>query len=264
LDVGESLDTEIGALYAEPPDRFVAARKELAAQLGEAGDVGASKDVSALRKPTVAAWAVNRLARGRTQDIEALLDVGNELASAQREMAAGGSADRMHKASAERRRLVDRLVRASAGVLEKAGMSAARATLDKVSNTLMAIATDQDAADRVRRGVLDKELPAPAGFGDERLDTALLASVSELPRRSGTDGESRRAVPTARQQRKEREAQERAARLSSEAHELEKEADRLERESKAAESKAATAARVAATARRRADVARRQADDAAS
>jgi hypothetical protein len=269
--MGETPNPEIGALYAESPDRFVAARKELAARLGEAGDVRASKEVSALRKPTVAAWAVDRLALDHASDIEALIDVGKKLASAQREVAAGGGVDRLHEASNERRRLVERLVHASAGVLESAGMSAARATLDKVSNTLMAIATDEEAADRVRRGVLDKELPAPAGFGDDRLDTALLASVSELPKPSGAGGGPRKAAPAPSQQRREREVNVRAARLSSEARELEKEADRLERESKQAEReskqaevKAAAAAKVAATARHRADAARRRADDAAS
>jgi hypothetical protein len=261
--VGKELDPgTVEGLYAETPDRFVAARKELAARLKEGGDVRASKEAAALRKPTVTAWAVNRLARDQARDIEALIEAGKNLASAQREVAAGGGVDRLHEASTERRRLVDRLVRASAGVLENAGMSAARATLDKVSNTLMAIATDEKAADRVRRGVLDKELPPPAGFGDAQLDTALLASVTELPRPQGA-GESRVSAPTPSQLRKEREAKERAARLSSEAHELEKEADRLERESKHAETKAAAAARAAATARRRADVARRRADDAA-
>jgi hypothetical protein len=261
LGVGETVAPEVAdALYDEPPDRFIAARNELAARLKEDGDVGASKDVSALRKPTVAAWAVDRLARDHARDIEALIEVGKKLASAQREVAGGGGVDRLHEASSERHKLVDRLVRASAGVLEKAGMSSARATLDKVSNTLMAIATDEDAADRVRRGVLDKELAAPAGFGDDRLDTALLASVSRLPTASSGSGKDTR---TPSQERKERQAKERTDRLSAKAHELEQEADRLERESRKAEAEAKAAAKAAATARDRADTARRRADDSA-
>jgi hypothetical protein len=262
--MGKELDPgAVEGLYAEPPEHFVAARKELAARLKEGGDAGASKEAAALRKPTVAAWVVNRLARDRAGDIETLIEAGKNLASAQRTMAAGGGADRLHEAAGERRRLVDALVRAAASALEDAGMSAARATLDKVSNTLMALATDEDATDRVRRGVLDKELSAPAGFGDDQLDGALLASVTELPRAPGAGRGSRKAGPTASQRRKEREADVRAARLAGEARELEKEADRLERESKKAEAEAAAAAKAAATARRRADTARRRADDAA-
>jgi hypothetical protein len=239
----------VEALYAEPPDRFVAARNELAARLGSGGDLPAAKQVTALRKPTVAAWAVDRLARDRPRELEALIAAGKDLASAQRQVAAGGGVERLRETADERHRLVDQLVRAGGNALQSAGMSATRATLDKVSDTLMAIATDQEAAEKVRRGVLDKELPAPAGFGDDRLDTALLASVSEMPKRSKADGGSRRSV--------------RADRLAAEALKLEQEANRLEREAKDAETKAVSAARSAAAARRRADAARRRVDEAA-
>jgi hypothetical protein len=242
----------VEALYAETPDRFVAARNELAAHLTNAGDPDAAKQVTALRKPTVAAWAVDRLARDHSRELEALILAGKDLASAQREVAAGGRVDRLRQAADERRRLVDQLVRASADALASAGMSAARATLDKVADTLMAIATDEEAAERVRRGVLDKELPAPAGFGDERLDAALLASVSELPTRSNADAGSQ-GVARTRQQRKDEEAKRRADRLAAEASKLEQEASRLKREAKEAEAKAVAAARSAAAARRRAD-----------
>jgi hypothetical protein len=262
--VGEALAPEIvEALYAETPDRFVSARTEHAARLKEAGDVAGSKALAALRKPTVVAWAVDRLARDHSGDVEALIEAGKALATAQRKVAAGGGADQLHEAGTERRRLVDRLVRAAAGTLEKAGMSAARATLDKVSNTLMAIATDEDAADRVRRGVLDKELPAPAGFGDDQLDTALLASVTALPKGKGTEGGSRGGAAAERRRRKEREARDRAERLAAEATELEKEAVRFERERKEAEKRAVEAAKAAAAARGRAETARRRADDTA-
>ncbi|MGH2595575.1 MAG: hypothetical protein ACRDH7_06405 [Actinomycetota bacterium] len=198
--------------------------------------------MSALRKPTVAAWAVDRLSNDHPRDIEALIQAGKDLASAQRRVAAGGSAERMLEVSSERRRLVDKLVRASSEALGQAGLSAARATLDKVSHTLMAIATDPEAAERVRSGTLDKELPAPAGFGDERSDAALLASVSELPKR------------------KERKVDARDERLTAEAAELERIAKDLESEAKLAQTKAVAAARTAGTARKRADAARARVD----
>ena len=261
--MGNTQDPEaVEALYAETPERFVAARNDLAARLLDSGDPDAAKQVTALRKPTVAAWAVDRLARDRPRELEALIVAGKDLASAQREVAAGGSVERLRETADERRRLVDQLVRASADALQSAGMSATRATLDKVSDTLMAIATDQEAAERVRRGVLDKELPAPAGFGDERLDTALLASVSELPKRSSADAGSGGVTLTRSQQRKQEEAKKRADRLAAEALQLDEEATRLEREAKEAEAKAVSAARSAAAARRRADAARRRADEA--
>lgn len=258
----EALDpAAVEALYAESPGRFIEARHDLVERLKEAGALDTAREARALRKPTTAAWAVNRIAREHPREMEALIAAGKDLASAQREVASGGSVDRLREAASERRRLVDLLVRAASQTLKDAGMAAARATLDEVSSTLMAIATNQEAAERVRRGVLDKELPAPAGFGDEQLDAALLASVSELPRRAGTDGAGDEAVTPA-QQRKEREARRRADRLAAEAAKLERDAVRLERVAEAADAKATDARLAAALARRQADAARYSAEKA--
>ena len=249
---------EVQALYAGPPDRFVASRNALVARLKDAGDLDEAKRVAALRKPTVAAWAVDSLAHDHARELDALIEVGRHLASAQRGLISGGDAERLRETAAERRRLVERLVRSSEEALEEAGIPAPRATLDKVADTLMAVATDQDAAEKVRRGILDKELPAPAGFGDERLDAALLASVSELPTRSDDAG----SAATARAQRRAEESRLRVERLTAEANELEEEAARLERTARDAEATATAAGRSASAARRRADAARRRADDA--
>jgi hypothetical protein len=253
LGVAESLDPKlVEELFAETPDRFIAARTDLSARLKGDGDAQGAKDVAALRKPSVAAWAVNRVARDRSSDVETLIRLGANLAEAQQKVASEGGVDRLRDVGTERRRLVDRLVREAANALESEGMSAARATLDKVANTLMAIATDDDASVRVRRGVLDKELPAPAGFGDDALDASLLASVTQFPSRSKM---SEGSGLTPAQERKEREAARRRERLEAEAQELEREASRLERE-------ASSATKAAAAARRRADTARGRADDA--
>jgi hypothetical protein len=261
--VSDALDPRaVGALYAEMPEAFVAARNELAARLKDDGDLEGAKQVKALRKPTVAAWAVDGLARDHADDLEALVRAGEDLSSAQRHAAAGGGMDQIREATDERRRLLDLLVRGAADALEAAGMPAPRATLDKVSDTFTAIASDRAAADRIQAGVLDKELPAPAGFGDVRLDAALLASVSELPRPEPAEADSGGTV-TPQQQRKERERARRAARLAAEATELEEEADLLERAAKDAEAKAGSAQKAAATARRRADAARTKAEQAA-
>ena len=186
---------DVAALYAELPDRFVAARNELAARLKASGDAEGAKRVKALRRPTTAAWAVDRVARKRSTELESLIRAGGDLAAAQRAAAAGSGAESMREATEERRRLVGLLVGAAKDELERAGMAAPRATLDKVENTFMAIASDEDAGDRIRQGTLDKELPAPAGFGDDRLDAALLASVRELPRPAAEPPPSGRPKP---------------------------------------------------------------------
>ncbi len=53
------LDEVAADLLALPPARFTAARNERAAEIG--GGVG--RRIAQLRKPTVAAWAVNLLVR---------------------------------------------------------------------------------------------------------------------------------------------------------------------------------------------------------
>ena len=253
---------DVAALYAGAPERFVAARDELASRLKGSGDAEAAKRVKALRRPTTAAWAVDRVARGRSTELEALIRVGDELAAAQRAAAAGGGAESLREATEERRRLVGLLVGAAKDALERAGMAAPRATLDKVENTFMAIAADEGAGDRIRRGTLDKELPPPAGFGDERLDAALLASVSQLPGPPDEPPAPREAGATPSQARRERGRARRAATLAAEAAGLEGEADRLEHVATEAESHASAARKAATAARRKADTARRRADAA--
>src|SRR4029077_13843274 len=121
---------DVAALYAVAPDRFVAMRDELASHLKESGDPEAAKRVKALRRPTSAAWAVDRVARGRPGDLEALIRAGAELAAAQRAAAAGGGAESLREATEERRRLVGLLVAVARDELDRAGMAAPRATLD--------------------------------------------------------------------------------------------------------------------------------------
>ena len=253
---------DVAALYEGAPERFVAARDELASRLNESGDAEAAKRVKALRRPTTAAWAVDRAARARSTELEALVRAGDELAAAQRAAAAGSGAESLREATEERRRLVGLLVGAAKAELERAGMAVPRATLDKVENTFMAIASDEGAGERVARGTLDKELPAPAGFGDDRLDAALLASVSELPRPPDEPPAPRETEATPSQVRRERERARRAATLAAEAENLQGEADRLEHAAKEAESHASAARKAATAARRKADSARRRADAA--
>lgn len=251
------LDEAIRELYAGSPDDFVAARNGLATELKEDGDAAAANQVKALRRPTVAAWAVDRLSLTHRDDLQELVRAGETLGTAQREASAGGGLDRLREATEERRGLIDRLVRAAADALERAELAAPRATLDRVADTLTAMASDPGLAERVLNGVLEKEAPAPAGFGDQRLDAALLASVSELPRPVANGG-----TVTREQQRKDRERLRKIARLEAEAAGLEAEAERLMQVAKGAEAKAVTAQKSAAAAKRKADAARRRAERA--
>ncbi|HSJ52075.1 MAG TPA: hypothetical protein VLA90_12460, partial [Actinomycetota bacterium] len=67
------LERRIDELYSGPPDAFVAGRDALAAELKGAGDAEKAKLVKGLRKPVVAAWALNRLAREDPTGVAALV-----------------------------------------------------------------------------------------------------------------------------------------------------------------------------------------------
>ena len=53
---------ELDELYEVKQDEFTALRTKLAAAAKQRGDTDTAKQISAARKPTTAAWVVNRLA----------------------------------------------------------------------------------------------------------------------------------------------------------------------------------------------------------
>jgi hypothetical protein len=255
-------------LFGLPLGEFTNARNELAKRLKAEGDLNAAAEVRKLRKPSVPAWAVNQLARRRPDEVEELLLVSRHVREAQQRMVSGGGRAKLNEASRARKELLDRLAQAAADILESSGHAPSRATLDDVTNTLLATATDEEAADRVRRGVLEKELMGATGFEDAFGLTASGAAVeaARSPRAPASVG--RQSV----------RARQRAAELAAGAEQAEAEATHLEEEArqareaaegarKEAERAARTADRVASGAersRREADRLRARADRAAA
>jgi hypothetical protein len=237
------------ALYALPRDDFIPARTELTRRLKEAGRSDEAAEVSKLRKPTVAAWAVNQLARSETKTLGELVEAGERLKKAQR------SGKDLRTAAAERRRLIDRLVRSAAAILKDAGHGDSPTNLQGVAHSLEAIATSADALDQIRRGVLEKELPAPAGFGE-------LAGLQIVPSAKATE-EAR--PPKARKPTKvDQRAREKADRLLKQADEADAEARSLAEVAAKAERAAIRARSDAKRAEDRAAKARERADKAAA
>lgn len=141
-------------LYGLPPDEFTRARDERAKRLRKEGDREAAGAVKALRKPTVAAAAVNRLSRSRRKDVESLLAAGEELQAAQEDLLAGGDRSAFQRAAAQERELVSELAAEAGPGLQ-----------EKVAATLHAAALDAEIAEQVRAGRLAKEHEAIGGFG---------------------------------------------------------------------------------------------------
>jgi hypothetical protein len=241
-------------LFALPLDGFLAAREALAKELRAAGRAEEAAAVKATRKPTVAAWAVNQLARGNRAGIAELLEAGAAVREAQQGAVSSGGRDGLRRAAATRRSVVDRLIREAGSLLERAGHPPTRTVLDRVGDSLMATATDADAAEHVGRGDVTKEFPAAAGFG------GLLEGAPDHPvgpkHRRGGGRPNTRTTATGRTRQRRQEADEAVA----EAERLQGEAGRLERDAKEARARAKEAERQAGQARKAADSASTRAD----
>ncbi|MEU7940731.1 hypothetical protein [Microbispora bryophytorum] len=159
MDVDEAADR----LYGMVPDEFTSARDALAKEAKAAGDAALAKRIKALRKPTVVAWAVNRTARERSEELGRLLDLGRRLRDAWRAQ----DADALAEAGRERTPLIARLVRSVRETAEEAGRPLAPAADLEIEQTLDAAVVDEDAAEQVRLGRLTRPLgysgftPAP-------------------------------------------------------------------------------------------------------
>jgi hypothetical protein len=201
--------TAADELYGVPPAEFTATRKRLAGELPrEEG-----RRLSALRRPTVPAWAVNQLVRDDA--VGPLLDLGERMRAAWSD---GGD---LASLDSERSSLVGELVRRARELADEAGRPLSDAFADEVEETLRAAIADPSAADAVREGRLDHPL-RHAGFGPFGA-----AAPPSAPKRAAEPRPTRRTGKRA--DKKERDEQERErleARREEEARAAEREAEK--------------------------------------
>jgi|SRR5579875_2930843 len=153
-------------LYALDPDAFVGRRAELSAQARSRGDAATAKRIAALRKPTVAAWIVNRHVLADPADVQRLLELHDRLQEAQREL----DAETLRELTTERRTVVDELTRAALRGAERADVPTS--LRDDVVATFDAALADPEVAGRLGRllraehwsgfGISDGDLPSGA------------------------------------------------------------------------------------------------------
>jgi hypothetical protein len=183
--------SEAGAiddLYGLPLDRFVPERTALARELRSAGRREEAGEVAALRKPSVAAWAVNQLVRTQGQAVDALFEAGDALQQAHNGVLAGqGDAGSLRSAVARERVAVDELTQAARGLLTAQGHELSPTIIDRVSDTLHAAALDDEARVQVRDGRLEREL-RHVGLG-------AMGPVPRAAPRPGKDKAVERAAP---------------------------------------------------------------------
>lgn len=226
-------DESVDRLYGLPLDEFTQARNQLAQELKRAGDEEGAARVKKLQKPSVSAWAVNQLSRSRPDDLNGLLEVQSSLADA-------GSATQVRELTEQRRDLVARLVKSAEAILTAEGHGSGSDTVQKISRTLLAGSTGDDA-ELLRRGRLSRDL-ASAGFDQ----------VFGFTPEEGEDDEAgvdERARHKAQQLAAEADA------LEQQTAELEGAAKRLREQTEEAEARAAAARSRAEKARAKAEAA---------
>jgi hypothetical protein len=153
-----TVDSAAAELYAAPPEEFTERRKALAAQARAAGDREAARQIIALRKPTRAAWVVNRLVRAAPEAPATLADLAGRLRDA--EQARDGHL--LRELSARRRTLIDDLTRQA---FTAAGLPDSPPALrDEVTSTLAAALADPDVAASLAAGTVSRAATW-SGFG---------------------------------------------------------------------------------------------------
>jgi hypothetical protein len=219
---------EVDRLYELPLEEFTAARNELAKRLGDTS-------IKELKKPTVAAWAVNQLARRREVDVRRLLRAGEQLEQAQKDAVEGGDQQAFERAREAARDALRRLRSQAADVLQAGGHPATDATLERVARTLHAGSGTEEGRALLREGHLSEELE-PQGFG------ALAGVKPAVPR-------AKKKAPDKSRARKAREEADAAKREADAAAAAMSDAERdLERLRRNAERSAEKAERLRANA----------------
>ena len=230
------LEREVDGLYDLPLADFVPARDELAKRVRSDGQRELAERIKGLRKPSVAAWVVNRLARERELDVQRLLKAGEALTKAQAE-AAKGSATSFPEARGEEQRALERLGDAAREIIEREGLGAG--VVERAVRTLRAGSLTDEGRELLKQGRLAEELEPP-GFEALSAFSAAAAAPPRTPKPADERRDRRRAIAAAR---------ERVRALRAEERELEKAAAAAERDVERAEREAAAVRETAERAR---------------
>lgn len=188
---GESrLEDAAAQVYAAAPGDFVATRSRLAKQAKADGEPEIAKQIAALRKPSVAAWAVNHLVRRRPDLVEQLTDLGERLRSAQTRLDAAA----LRTLRGERDVVLRTMTQAAAEQASEAGQRLAPSVLDQVRDTVVAALASAEATQAVGSGTLTRAL-AYSGFGDVDIADAVARTATGVPLAVIRGGRSAEATP---------------------------------------------------------------------
>jgi len=204
-------DEEVAELYGEPLNEFVPRRDALVRELRKAGDRERAAEVAKLKRPTVAAWAVNQLARRNRKDLDLLLDAGHRLRTGQVQALESGDQSQFEQARRDHERAVRKLVGDARDVLSGERGAASDQALSSIERTLRYASLDDEHRPALASGTLTTEVEAP-GFG-AFAGMSLPAQAPSKPKRESAREQKARVTAARAElkdaQKREREAQRR-------------------------------------------------------
>jgi hypothetical protein len=237
-------------------DDFVRARDAKAKELAAAGDAEKAKEVKALRRPTVSAWAVNRLAHEGGDELDALFEAADRVRSEK--------GDALREAMRERTAAHGRALAKAKAILEAAGHAAQPETLRRIGGTLHAAEIGARARARVEAGMVTEDLDA-SSMEDDDAPATKPARVRPATAKTTTSS-STKSAPETVETRAQKEAREHARkekqRREAEAKRLEQERDVARRSLEASERRVSQAQSSLEAAQRAHDVAEKETRDA--
>jgi hypothetical protein len=236
-------DDPVAQLYGVPLNDFVSSRDALARELRREGEKERAAEVAKLKRPSVAAWAINQLARRNRKELDLLLDAGYRLRAGQLEALESGDRTKFEAARHDQEQAVRELMTVARDLLAAERGTTSEQMLSSIERTLRYASIDEEERPLLASGRLTAEVEA-TGF-DAFAGMALPAAPP--PRPAPTRGRDRAQSPTPPKLRKPGAAQERRARIAGAqedvklARQREREARQVLREAERAERKAAQA-----------------------
>jgi hypothetical protein len=167
-DLTDRLTAAMQALYAASPDDFMGLRAQAVADARAARDKESASAIAKLRKPSVAAWAVNLTAREAPDLVEELVDLGERMRAAQSRL----DTATLTGLRPDRDRLLAAWVEAAVAAVERAGRALSAAAQEEVRGTVIAALADATAAAAVGSGQLTRTL-SYSGFGEVDVSEAV-------------------------------------------------------------------------------------------
>ena len=168
-----SVDDVAAKLYVVEPSAFVAARSAAVREAREAGDLKLATAIGKLRRPVVAAWAVNLLARDDAAGLGELLALGRDLREAHQQM----QGEALQRLSRQRHDMLAALAGRARQLAADAGHPLGAEAAQQVVQTLGAALADPDVGREVQRGRLVTPL-SYTGFGPLSVELPVTAQPS--------------------------------------------------------------------------------------